>query len=91
MNVRVQVYHINSYTMYRYCACMHIHHVLVIYVCLSGLWLGGLLYLSFLSIFLKLVCYMYVHMCFQLYSYYTTLIYTHHPMAVHYIASQLTI
>ena len=31
-----------------------------IYVCLSGLWLGGLLHLSFLSDFLKLV-YMYFH------------------------------
>ena len=31
-----------------------------IYVCLSGLWLGGLLYLSFLSYFFKLVCYIHV-------------------------------
>ena len=31
------------------------------YVCLSGLWLGGLLYLSFLSYFFKLVCYAHVH------------------------------
>ena len=32
------------------------------YVCvhrLSGLWLGGLPYLSFLSVFLKLVCYVF--------------------------------
>ena len=27
--------------------------------CLSGLWLGGLPYLSFLSVFLKLVCYVF--------------------------------
>ena len=32
-------------------------------VCLSGLWLGGLPYLSFLSVFLKLVCYMYMYIC----------------------------
>ena len=32
-----------------------------IYVCLSGLWLGRLLHLSFLSTFLKLVCYAHVH------------------------------
>ena len=33
------------------------------YVCLSGLWLGRLLYLSFLSTFLKLVCYAHVFPC----------------------------
>ena len=32
-------------------------------VCLSGLWLGGLLYLSFLSYFFKLVCYAHVFPC----------------------------
>ena len=36
---------------------------LAIYVCLSGLWLGGLLHLSFLSDFLKLVCYAHVFPC----------------------------
>ena len=36
---------------------------LAIYVCLSGLWLGGLLYLSFLSYFFKLVCYAHVFPC----------------------------
>ena len=30
----------------------HVH----VYVCLSGLWLGGLLYLSFLFYFFKLLC-----------------------------------
>ena len=35
----------------------------LLYVCLSGLWLGGLLHLSFLSDFLKLVCYAYVFPC----------------------------
>ena len=34
-----------------------------IYACLSGLWLGGLLHLSFLSDFLKLVCYAHVFPC----------------------------
>ena len=33
------------------------------YVCLSGLWLGGSLHLSFLSDFLKLVCYAHVFPC----------------------------
>ena len=33
------------------------------FVCLSGLWLGGLLHLSFLSDFLKLVCYAHVYTC----------------------------
>ena len=35
------------------------------YVCLSGLWLGGLhvLYLSFLSYLFKLVCYAHVFPC----------------------------
>ena len=33
------------------------------YVCLSGLWLGGLLYLSFLTYFFKLVCYAHVFPC----------------------------
>ena len=36
---------------------------LAIYVCLSGLWLSGLLHLSFLSDFLKLVCYAHVFPC----------------------------
>ena len=36
---------------------------LLLYVCLSGLWLGGLLYLSFLSYFFKLVCYAHVFPC----------------------------
>ena len=31
--------------------------------CLSGLWLGGLLYLSFLSYFFKLLCYAHVFPC----------------------------
>ena len=31
-----------------------------VYVCLSGLWLGRLLHLSFLSTFLKRVCYEHV-------------------------------
>ena len=33
---------------------------LAIYVCLSGIWLGGLFYLSFLSYFFKLVCYVHI-------------------------------
>ena len=36
---------------------------LAIYVCLSGLWLGGLLHHSFLSYFFKLVCYAHVFPC----------------------------
>ena len=36
---------------------------LAIYVCLSGLWLGGLLYLYFLSVSLKIVCYAHVCTC----------------------------
>ena len=36
---------------------------LAINVCLSGLWLGGLLYLSFLSYFFKLVCYAHAFAC----------------------------
>ena len=36
---------------------------LAIYVCLSGIWLGGLFYLSFLSYFFKLVCYAHVFPC----------------------------
>ena len=34
-----------------------------VYVCLPGLWLGGLLHLSFLSVFLKLVCCAHVFSC----------------------------
>ena len=34
-----------------------------IYVCLSGLWFGGLLHLSFLCDFLKLVCYAHIFSC----------------------------
>ena len=34
-----------------------------IHVCLFGLWLGGLLHLSFLSYFFKLVCYAHVFPC----------------------------
>ena len=34
---------------------MYIILLAIIHVCLSGLWLGGLLHLSFLSDFLKLV------------------------------------
>ena len=34
-----------------------------LYVCLSRLWLGGLFHLSFLSDFLKLVCYAHVFPC----------------------------
>ena len=42
----------------------HIHYVhVLLYVCLSGLRLGGLLYLSFLSYFFKLVCYAHVFPC----------------------------
>ena len=37
-----------------------------IYVCLSGLWLGGLLHLSFLSCFFKLACYAHVFPCIYL-------------------------
>ena len=37
------------------------------YVCLSGLWLGGLLHLSFLSYFFKLVCYAHVYTCISMY------------------------
>ena len=40
------------YTMYMLLAIIH--------VCLSGLWLGGLLHLSFLFDFSKLVCYAHV-------------------------------
>ena len=47
-------------SMYMY---MHVLIHVAIYVCLSGLWLGGLLYLSFLSDFLKLVCYAHVFPC----------------------------
>ena len=36
-------------------------------ICLSGLWLGGLLYLSFLSYFFKLVCYAHVFPCIYMY------------------------
>ena len=36
------------------------------FVCLSGLWLGGLLYLYFLSDFLKLVCYAHVFHVFTI-------------------------
>ena len=36
---------------------------IAIYVCLSGQWLGGLLHLSFLSYFFKLVCYAHVFPC----------------------------
>ena len=36
---------------------------LAIYVCLSGIWLGGLFYLSFLSYFFELVCYAHVFPC----------------------------
>ena len=36
---------------------------LAMYVCLSGLWLGGILNLYFLSVFLKLVCYAHVFKC----------------------------
>ena len=49
------LYMYNKPTTYMYtftCTCMH--------VCLSGLWLGGLLYCSFLSVFLKLVCHAHV-------------------------------
>ena len=38
---------------------------LAIYVCLPGLWLGGLPYLSFLSVFLKLACHVHVYTCFN--------------------------
>ena len=41
---------------------------LAIYVCLSGLWLGGLLYLSSLSVSLKLVCYAHVFPCTCIYN-----------------------
>ena len=36
---------------------------LAIIICLSGLWLGGLLYISFSFCFLKLVCYVHVFPC----------------------------
>ena len=39
---------------------MYVGLRLAIYVCLSGLLFGGLLYLSFLSVFSKLVCYAHV-------------------------------
>ena len=49
--------HVPSYIIYMYtCTC-------TMYVCLSGLWLGGLLHLSFLSYFFKLVCYAHVFPC----------------------------
>ena len=39
------------------CPCsIHIYTYMYMYVCLSGLWFGGLLYFSFLSVVLKLVC-----------------------------------
>ena len=43
------------------CSCLLIQSI---YVCLSGLWLGGLLYLS---VFLKPVCYTPVFLCIYLY------------------------
>ena len=49
---------------------VHVIHVsFTINVCLSGLWLGGLLYLSFLSDFLKLVFYAHVFPCLPNYMY----------------------
>ena len=42
---------------------MYMYMSLAIYVCLPGLWLGRLLHLSFLSTFLKLVCYAHVFPC----------------------------
>ena len=42
---------------------------LAIYVCLSGLWLGGLFHLSFLSYSFKLVCYTCICTCISMYMY----------------------
>ena len=40
-----------------WCIYMHFHMYIILYTFfLSGLWLGGLLYIFFLSVFLKLVC-----------------------------------
>ena len=48
--------------------CMY-RFPLAICVCLSGLWLGGLLYLSFSSVYLKLVCYAHLYTCISMYMY----------------------
>ena len=73
---------------------IYIHQVsLAIYVCLSGIWLGGLFYLSFLSYFFKLVCYAHVFpcnidRCFYKYNYITN-VYTFTINGSHCIALYL--
>ena len=51
---------------------------LAIYVCLSGIWLGGLFYLSFLSYFFKLVCYAHVFPCIYMHTHMHIEAYTVH-------------
>ena len=71
VHVHVHVHVVRSHqcsTAYMYMYNV-IHVSFTINVCLSGLWFGGLLYLSFLSDFLKLVFYAHVFPCLQNYMY----------------------
>ena len=55
--------YMTGYLSSQHVCTMYMYMSLAIYVCLAGLWLGGLLHLSFLSTFLKLVyaMHMYFH------------------------------